>query len=139
MKSQSYSVISQIRCQNNELSIPGLSACFHHNSVCCPQCMSIAMAMVWKLPEQISILPNFGVHHYSDSFRKKKKKKKKKKKFSSILQFTDFLFFFLNCLLRPKGVLGKLTVLGFPQIYKPVQWHESTQNDNIVHSGCFQF
>lgn len=51
---------------------------------------------------------------------KLKKKKKKKKKFSSILQFTDFLFFFLNCLLLPKGVLGKLTVLGFPQIYKPV-------------------
>ena len=49
-----------------------------------------------------------------------KKEKKEEKNFSSILQFTDFLFFFLNCLLLPKGVLGKLTVLGIPQIYKPV-------------------
>ena len=134
-----FKVMSQVRCQNNKLSIPGLSACFHQNSVCCLQCISVTVATLWKLPEQISILSNFGVNHYSDSFSKKKKKRRRRRrrKVSSILQFTDFLFFILNCLLLPKGALGKLTVLGIPQIYKPVQWHESTQNDNNIFQGGF--
>lgn len=91
LKSQSYSMMSQVRCQNNELNIPGLSACFHQNSVCCLHCMSIAMATLWKLPEQISIHPNFGVNHYSDSFSKKRKKKKKK---NSLLYFSSLTFSF---------------------------------------------